>query len=141
MQETTALNSLDAVIPSSGKLTIGGKELVIRQLKVGAVPTVLRAVQPIAGLLMNTETKVDFTQMFMLHSDECLNLLSILCGEDRDWVDNLEIDEAITLFNALLEVNLDFFVRRVLPLLSGALEKLTNNMTEQAKRGPITSKP
>ena len=131
----TSQTDVTTVIPTFKSIPIAGESLEVRTFKVGALPAVLLAVQPIAHMLMQKDKPLDLTSMFMLHADDCLNLLSALSGKPRVWVDGLEMDEAITLFSALFEVNLDFFVQRVLPLLPDVLEHLRTvmeNLTAKA---------
>lgn len=139
MQTATATNvstsehasDLTAVVPEFRAFIIGGKEIPIRQINVGMLPAVLRAVQPLAGLLTKRE-QVDIKNLFLLYADECLTLIAALSGQPRTWVDSLEIDQAIELFATLLEVNLDFFTQKVLPQLTGAMQKLTQSANANA---------
>jgi hypothetical protein len=138
----TLTTDLTAVIPAPKLLTIAGEDLAIRQIKVGALPAALLAVQPILSTLMQREKPLDLPKMFIRSTDDCLNLLSVMSGKPRTWVDDLEIDDAIQLFTPLLEANLDFFVQRVLPQLPEVLVTLRKVMESlSAKAGQIASKP
>ena len=138
----TPATDLTAVIPAPKLFTIAGEDLAIRQIKVGALPAALLAVQPILSTLMQREKPLDLPRMFMRSTDDCLNLLSVMSGKPRTWVDDLEIDDAIQLFTPLLEANLDFFVQRVLPQLPEVLVYLRKVMESlTAKAGQIASKP
>jgi hypothetical protein len=121
--------SIEAIIPPIPKtLTIQGVEIPIRQMKLGQLPIVLRAIQPIAGILMSQEgnpnSRADIPQLFLHYSGDCLNVISALSGQSKAWVDELEIDEGVQLLSELLEVNIAFFVQRVLPLLLGEAQNL-----------------
>lgn len=137
-----AMESLTAVIPGNKTKTIGDVTIAIASLKVGSLPAVLRAVQPLQHLLMNRAVPFDPLMLFMLHTEDCLSLLAVLSKQERAWVDNLDPDDALDLFTELLEANLDFFVRRVLPLLSAKVAALTQSLLKMqaSMNGPTASK-
>jgi hypothetical protein len=128
---TTTTSDLDAIIPLVQTLHVGGMDIPIRQIKLGSLPAVLRAVQPVAHLITERD-KLDIPSIFMLYADECLTLISVLSGQPRAWVDQLETDEGITLFAALFEVNLDFFIQKVLPTVEGAVKQLAAKIQSTA---------
>lgn len=139
MNAKTVTTDISAVIPELKILVIAGVDVVIRQIKIGQLPAVLRAVQPLAHMLKQ-DGPLDLPNMFMLYADDCLTLLQALSGRPRDWVDVLEVDDAIKLFSALLEANLDFFVRRVLPLLPEVMGQLRGKVDQlSALAGPTAS--
>jgi len=138
-QQNTAAG-ISAVIPEYQSIVIADQEVIIRQIRIGQLPAVLRAVQPLSHMLMQA-APLDIKSMLMLYADDCLTLLQVLSGRPRDWVDALEVDDAIALFSALLEVNLDFFVRRVLPLLPQVMGQLRGKADQlSTMAGPIASK-
>jgi hypothetical protein len=127
----TPASDLNVMIPLVQSLHVGGMDIPIRQIKLGSLPAVLRAVQPVAHLITERE-KLDIPSIFMLYADECLTLISVLSGQPRAWVDQLETDEGITLFAALFEVNLDFFIQKVLPTVEGAVKQLAAKIQSTA---------
>ncbi|MFZ6675378.1 hypothetical protein [Undibacterium sp. Xuan67W] len=130
-QDSTS--ELTAIIPGVKFLTIAGVSIPIRQIKMGMLPDVLRALQPIAHMLKQPE-KLDIPSMFMFYADECLTLITELSGQSRAWVNEMDVDDGVMLFGALLEVNTDFFIRQVLPQLTGALENLTLKVKQNAAK-------
>lgn len=121
---TTAENpavqdDLNKVIPTVKTIIIAGESLPILPFKVGRLPLVLTAIQPVAYVLMGQAdgTTLDILSLVIAHTDDSLNLLAVLADKPRAWVDDLGLDDAVTLLSELLEVNLDFFVQRVLPRL------------------------
>ena len=49
--------------------------------------------------------------------------------QSREWVEDLEMDEGIDVFAAILEVNASFFVQRVLPTLNSRMEAVQAGQT------------
>ncbi|MFZ6872868.1 DUF6631 family protein [Undibacterium sp. Di27W] len=132
---TPPQDDLSKVIPTVKTIIIAGESLPIQPFKVGRLPVVLTAVQPIAYVLMgNAETaKLDILNLVIAHTDDSLNLLAVLADKPRDWVDDLDLDDAVTLLSELLEVNLDFFVQRVLPRLLQAVGTLSTAVKSNAQ--------
>ncbi len=130
------MSDIQAVIPQSDELTIAGEVIKIEAAKVGKLPQILQVIQPIAHLITNVKSgeRPDLSGLFMLYASDALELTSILADKSRAWVDSLNIDDALNLFTRLLEVNLDFFISRVLPLVADAMKKFANVVSQsQAK--------
>ncbi|MFZ6712973.1 hypothetical protein [Undibacterium sp. TC9W] len=137
---TTAANpavqdDLNKVIPTVKTIPVAGEEFPIRHFKIGKLPEVLVAIQPIAYILLGRakSEKLDILNLVIVHTNDSLSLLSVLADRPRDWVNNLDPDEAVLLLSALLEVNLDFFIQKVLPQLLAAMDSLgqtANSSTE-----------
>ncbi|MBY0572049.1 MAG: hypothetical protein K2P84_00075 [Undibacterium sp.] len=123
--------ALDTIIPAAHTKTFNGVAISLRPFKVGVLPRVLAAAQPLAHMLTLRE-KVDIPSLFMLHADSCLELLAALANQQRSFVDELEVDDAINLLRLLLEANLDFFVQKVLPATAGLVKNLADVMQTQA---------
>ncbi len=137
------MSTIQAVIPQSNELTIAGEVIKIEAAKVGKLPKILQVIQPIAHLITNIKQgeSLDLSGLFMLYMSDALELTAVLADKPRDWVDNLGIDQALQLFTALLEVNLDFFMSRVLPLVVDAMNKFASvaNQNQSKINGLVTS--
>ena len=111
------MNDLEKLIPQAVELTAGGETLAIKPLRVGQMPTFLRAISPIMQHL--TRSEIDWLTLFGEHGDDLLSAIAIAVAKPRPWVDDLAADEAIVLAAKVIEVNADFFTRTVLPKLDG----------------------
>lgn len=111
------MNDLEKLIPQAVELTVGGETLAIKPLRVGQMPTFLRAISPIMQHL--TRSEIDWLTLFGEHGDDLLSAIAIAVAKPRPWVDDLAADEAIVLAAKVIEVNADFFTRTVLPKLDG----------------------
>lgn len=125
-------DDLQKVIPPRHVIVINGEEITIQQFKIGKLPLVLDAVQPMVHMLLNRDKKspLDISSMLMLYSADCLRLMAVLADRPRAWIDQLDIDDAVALLTMLIEVNLDFFVQRVLPKLIEALNTTGKTIKE-----------
>lgn len=140
---STKDNDINTVIPTLKTKKVQGVSVEITQIKVGRVPALLEVVLPIYAMLTQGgkpgSPAINLQAMFMEYSSDCLRVLAVLANQEKVWVDNLEIDEAIELFAELVEVNLDFFVQKVLPLLSGAMVKLSQKVKQSPTTGQTLS--
>lgn len=125
--QTTHLDELSQIIGTEQVKTINGIEIAIKPFKVKALPEVMRAVQPIAHLVMQ-QSNIDIPSLVMVYSDQCLTLTAALAGVSRDVIDEMEIDQVVDLFAALFEVNLDFFIQKVLPIIKKSARQVTEKI-------------
>ena len=79
----------------------------------------------------------DWLTVFGEHGGALLSAIAIAVGKPRDWVDDLNPDEAVLLAAKVIEVNADFFTRSVMPKLSGLFAQIEH----ATPAGSTSSKP
>lgn len=138
MSDTTDLGT---IIPTEEPLTIQGKVVTPRTIKVKQLPGIISTIQPFAGLFTGGGVStLDLPSLIINHTPAAVELVHQLTGEDTEWIEGLELDEMVLVLTRVVEVNLDFFIRRLLPLLSGAMVRLSNNLpTPMIVNGPTSS--
>lgn len=114
-------------------LVIADEALELTPLKVGELPAFTRAIRPFAERL---GTEPDWLSLLAEHGEAVLAALAIASRRPRVWIDGLDLDEAIRLAEALLEVNADFFVRRVSPQIARAAASLEARIRQTAGAAP-----
>ncbi len=135
----TKPSELEQLIPTPRTIHVGGKEIPIRNLKVKHLTAVLKAVQPILGLFTKGKS-VDIPSLLIDHSDSAISLICVLTEETPEWLGELDVDELVMLFTAIVEVNLSFFTQRVFPSLSQAMAQLNGDVEKLTKQaGQATS--
>lgn len=123
---------ITTVIPETIVVTVKGQDVEVRQIKVGQLTKVMRIAYPFYDKLRalkdaaqkNGGTSLDLYQLVFEHGDSVLEIVALLTGKDKAWVEDMDVDELVALFSAIVEVNLDFFIQRVLPSLSKLVEGL-----------------
>ena len=145
---------LNTIINAPETLTVAGKSLVINRIRMRQLPRVLELVLPMKDLLMkrkpdtrNPNKKAeafDISSLVLKHGDALVQLIAEIQkhgneGVSEDWVADLEVDDMITLTSKVLEVNLDFFIQRVVPSLSQALASLNAGIRLKFLGGMIPS--
>lgn len=121
-------NELAQLFPTGKELSIRDENLTIKPFKFGELPRVFKAIEPLTVTLatMMSTKQLDVSAIGTLLAeggDNVLDLIAIGARKPRAWVDQLELDEGIDVLAAVLEVNADFFVHKVLPRLTQVMEK------------------
>jgi len=109
----------------------------IEPIKVRDLPRFLRAVEPIAAEL----AAGDIAGALMRHADAVIEATAIGAGCERAWLEDQTPDVLAELAARVLEVNADFFVRRVLPIVTAASERLTQTASGGTSGSPPSSGP
>lgn len=112
--------------PQPQSLEIAGDTLALTPIRVGEVPVLLAAIKPIAPHLVNGDP--DWLALLTEHGDAILDALAIAARRPREWVEALSLDDAVQLATALFEVNVDFFVQRVVPAIQSAAARIDRNV-------------
>jgi len=112
-------------------IEVGGQVLRIAPVTIGRLPEFLAAVKPVAREL----AEGDILDALARNADSVINAITIGAGCDRDWLDEQEPDALVALGSAVIEVNADFFVERLLPALEAATRRV-NALLDQAGGEP-----
>jgi hypothetical protein len=95
--------------------------IAITPIKVRDLPRFLKAIEPIAAELADG----DIAGAFMRNIDAVIEATAIGAGVERAWLEDQTPDVLVELAAKVLEVNADFFFRRVPTVIKGAAYRLT----------------
>ena len=141
--------SHDVIAPTGQDVSLAdGTTITVRPITVGQLPRFVKAVRPAFGALVAlapansspgaggdqgadpaepagdaAEEGVDIEGMldvYAEHGEVLTEALCIVTGEPRARIEALGLDDALQLLRALWEVNRDFFVNRLVPMLNRA---------------------
>jgi hypothetical protein len=101
--------------------TFDPRSIAITPIKVRDLPRFLKAIELIAQEL----SAGDIAGALMRHADAVIEATAIGAGVDRAWLEEQTPDVLAELAAKVLEVNADFFVQRVLPVVNAAAERLS----------------
>jgi len=118
--QTPDPSALSALVSPAQEIHVAGKAIRIRPLTVGQLPGFLRAAQPIIAELSSG----DIAQALLREPAAVIEAITIACAQDRVWIDSLYSDDLIKLGTKCIEINLDFFIRRLLPEITAAAETI-----------------
>lgn len=99
----------------------GGIVLVV-PLTVGQLPAFARAIRPLAPTLQSGGA--DWLDLLAEHGEAMIESVGIGTGLTPADLHGLPPDEFVALAAAVMEVNMDFFVRRLAPAVSAVAEKM-----------------
>lgn len=97
--------------------------LAIQPVTVGDLPAFLKAIEPVVKEL----AAGDVLGALMRHADAVIEATAIGAKVDRAWLEQQTPDVLVDLASKVLGVNADFFVRRVLPVIQSAADRLTQS--------------
>lgn len=106
------------------QITVADRALTITPVTVRDLPAFLAAVEPIAREL----AAGDLLGALSRQAEHVIAATAIGSGVEREWLNARTADDLITLASAVIEVNADFFVRRVIPAIEQAAAAL-NGLT------------
>lgn len=125
---------LSTLFPQKIIVLSNGDTVNISPFKFGQLPQALKLATKIGHLLAELvkDGKIkDKNQMagLVIHlvsegGEDLLNLIALGIGKNREWFDSLQSDDGLTLTIAFLEVNLDFFTKKMMPQLLQAMNTL-----------------
>lgn len=118
-------NSFAALPPVATSIVINDETIDITPIKMGELPALTRAVQPLASHL---SASPDWLALIAEHGNALIDALAIATRRPREWVATLELDDAIRLASTVFEVNADFFIQRLLPSVTEAAARLEARM-------------
>lgn len=127
------MTDLSVLEKPTREVVLKGVSLKVSPLKVGQLPAFTRAIKPVfaafASLLASPlsvgpageggdpslpEIDFDLEQVADLiadHGDKLMEACAIAIRRDKKEIEDLELDEFISLVRAIIEVNADFFAR------------------------------
>ena len=137
------MDDLNTLAPTPVTLTVGGESVAITPLRIGELPAFTRAIAPVIAEMKGSG--LDWLAVFGTHGESVFTALAVATRKPREWIESLAADEAILLVATVIEVNSDFFARRVLPKVEGLLAKLTTapagSISPSASSATVTASP
>jgi hypothetical protein len=117
-----------ALPPVPVSIEIAGERIDLTPLKVGELPAFARAIQPVAAGL---SASPDWLALLADHGEAVIEAIAIASRRPRDWVASLDLDQAVRLAEAVFGVNADFFIRRLLPIVTQAAARIGQTLERQ----------
>lgn len=117
-------NTLSILVNEPTHITFGPYSIEATPITVGELPAVLRHAGPIIEAVQSISTIEDAIALFAAHGDALIEITALAARLPIEQVRALTPDLAAELFIGLLELNSDFFARRMGPGLLRAGEIL-----------------
>jgi len=101
-------------------VTVAERSFTIEPVRVKDLPQFLAALEPVAREV----AAGDVLSAVAKHTSGMIEATAIGSGADRAWLQEQTPDVLVELAAAVIEVNADFFVQRVLPAALDAVERI-----------------
>lgn len=137
------MSDLNAMAPNLPTVRIGDEDVVIKNIKVGKLAAIMVALKPIAHKLPHPgqtpdKSPIDMIGLVVEYTPTVIDVVSLVLGKPKEWVEELDLDQLVDLFSKIVEVNLDFFIQKVLPSVLRAMGQLSGVF--QATRQNLTGR-
>jgi hypothetical protein len=112
------MSELEIVSPPEKQIEFLGRKIALTPITMGKLQRFTIAVRPIAAdLFLALEGSGDVVQTIELHGERMIEAVSIATGIEQTELESVLPDDFLKLAEAVVEVNADFFVRRLIPSL------------------------
>ena len=119
-------DDLAVLDPASTAVDYVGERLEIKPLTIGQLPKLVRLARPLIDGLMDSDFDklTDGAEIGPLldlldqHSEGVFDAAALVTGRDREWIESGNPAEFVQLVRTVIEVNRDFFTRKLAPLLA-----------------------
>ena len=128
------MSELTTLFPGKEVTLSSGEVIKVEPFKFGQLPLALKLTQNLAHVLKElytsgqltdtTKTATNLMYLMAEGGEDFIHLVGLCIGKNRGWFDTLAGDDGINLVVAFLEVNVDFFTKKMLPQLLAAVQKL-----------------
>jgi hypothetical protein len=125
--------SLDDFVPEARTVKTRDGDVAVLPLRMRQLPGFTRAVTPVAPYLLADQMMLAVQN----HYDSLREAVVIATNTAPDWLDELWPDDFIAIAAAVVEVNADFFARRVLPAIRTASEAVTRAISEAKAQAQV----
>jgi hypothetical protein len=116
---------LAALTAAPRRITLAdGRSVAVGLLKVRQIAPFVRAITPVLADVRLEGGMLDLAPLLAEHTGHMAEALGVLVDQPAEWAAELDIDDFTRLTAAAVEVNADFFVRRLLPLIERAAQAI-----------------
>ena len=107
------MSGLESLAPQAKRVTVAGRDFDLLPVKMRDLKAFSDAAIPVAPLVLTNRVLEAATE----HYEGMKAALAIAAKAEPEWLDGLDPEEFFRLVSAVVEVNGDFFVRRLTPLI------------------------
>lgn len=119
------------LFPQGKQVVVKGEEFTIKPFGFGKFPKVLELFKRLKDTPVAAGTGGTVKEIIDIIADNgevVVEFAMLATGKKRDFFDDVTLDQAVELVQAIIEVNADFFVKRLQPKLLEAMSKLTASL-------------
>ena len=130
MQTNTPATNLYAALPALPTvitLQNSALQIHITPLKLGEIPAMAAAMAPMSAAIeaLKTAAQPEWFALIAAHGQHLIKALAIATRQPAEYLAELDLADSVTLIEAVIACNADFFTRQVLPKITSASSHLT----------------
>ena len=126
------------MIPSTPQIIIESRtgNIILEPMRMAKLKAFSDVVEPVItqvfAVLEDTEnSKQNIVQMITKHYDDLVKVVCVACPTvDKDKIDDMLPDDFVNLVGGVIEVNADFFVQNLLPMILGRVESIKSKIPQ-----------
>lgn len=128
------MSAAQAFVPMVRELAFeSGRSFRVEPIRAAQLPRLMPLLGALRGAMAGVpdgaEPAVVVEAVLTGCPDAALDVVAVTVNCDRGVVDSLALDELIDLAVAAFEVNADFFIRRLMPVVTAALSRMAQVAT------------
>lgn len=116
------MEDIEQLAPTARILMAGGRTVEITPIRVRELAAFTRAVQPLVRAIGSGGG--DMATLLAEHADAVIEATAVGARLERGFIEGLALDELYDLADTVLAVNLDFFMRALLPRIEKSSSRL-----------------
>jgi hypothetical protein len=131
MAEKISADELTQLLAGAEEVTVKSEIISVMPFKFGQLPAILRHIGALARFAEGDNFNI--VRAITEGAEDVLACLAVATGKPREWFDTIEIDDGINLLKAVVNVNEEFFKKKLLPLVPslGNLGKLAGQKSSR----------
>lgn len=127
------MDDLKVMFPDGIKVTVKGEEFHLMPIGLGKYSKVITIIKKMLGdagakpyleNISDENNKGKMISFIFDNFDMFIELSACIIGKNVEFFDDVMPDEGVNLIEAIIKVNADFFLKRVLPLVTQKIETL-----------------
>lgn len=126
------------MIPSTPQIIIESRagNIILEPMRMAKLKAFSDAVEPVITqvftVLEDTEnSKQNIVQMITKHYDDLVKVVCVACPSvDKEKIDDMLPDDFVNLVGGVIEVNADFFVQNLLPMILSRVESIKSKIPQ-----------
>lgn len=134
------------MLPTIPQITIplrGHDNIILEPMRMVKLKAFSDAVEPVITqvfTLLEDEqnSKQNIVQMITQHYDYLVGIVCVACtGVNKEKIDDMLPDDFVNLVSGVIEVNADFFVQNLLPMILGRVESLKSKIPQNLRQSKL----
>ena len=126
------------MIPSTPQIIIESRagNIILEPMRMAKLKAFSDVVEPVITqvftVLEDTEnSKQNIVQMITKHYDDLVKVVCVACPSvDKEKIDDMLPDDFVNLVGGVIEVNADFFVQNLLPMILSRVESIKGKIPQ-----------